>query len=191
MVLPRETVFAGLPLPYPGAEPEVLSSGGVRYYIGFTGEDGSPYSRESGYYRTPEDAAEALMEGWYGRETNYRPRTTSRRPGKPAPRRAPRYADMEEGSQQRCRDAWAELEHPGDRWTADELEFVCSLRAKSLKWRDIAVLIDRCMLSQSAPNLMGTGVSNAWRAWRTRGVAPPIRPGTFGTDAEWRSAHAA
>ena len=46
MVMLGETVDTGAPLPYEGAQPEVLSSGGGRIYIGYLDEDGLPYTRE-------------------------------------------------------------------------------------------------------------------------------------------------
>ena len=37
------------------------------YYIGFFGPQDGPYSRESGYYRSYEEAEKALSTGNYGR----------------------------------------------------------------------------------------------------------------------------
>jgi hypothetical protein len=37
------------------------------YYIGFFCQECGPYSRESGYYRSYEDAEKALSTGSYGR----------------------------------------------------------------------------------------------------------------------------
>lgn len=45
---------------------KVLHSGGG-YYIGFFCPICGPYSRESGYYRTPEEAEAALNTGTYNR----------------------------------------------------------------------------------------------------------------------------
>ena len=45
---------------------EVLHSA-AGYYLGFFCPNCGPYSRESGYYRTREEAAEALESGHFGR----------------------------------------------------------------------------------------------------------------------------
>jgi predicted RNA-binding Zn-ribbon protein involved in translation (DUF1610 family) len=45
---------------------EVLSSA-AGYYIGFLCPNCGPYSRESGYYRSREDAQRALDSEFYGR----------------------------------------------------------------------------------------------------------------------------
>lgn len=66
MALPGETVGTGAPLPYPDAEPGVMMSA-AGYFIGYTDEDGSPYTRESGYFASYEEADEALVNGNYTR----------------------------------------------------------------------------------------------------------------------------
>ena len=45
---------------------QVLRSG-AGYYIGFFCNNCGPYSRESGYYKTPEEAQRALDNGTYYR----------------------------------------------------------------------------------------------------------------------------
>ena len=69
MTLPRETIATG-------AEPRCEDCGqmpalavyrsGAGYYIGTWCACG-PYTRESGYYRTREQAEQALHRGGYGR----------------------------------------------------------------------------------------------------------------------------
>lgn len=66
MALPGETVSTGAPLPYPDAKPSVNMSG-AGYFIGYTDEEGLPYSRESGYYASYQEAAEALVNDTYTR----------------------------------------------------------------------------------------------------------------------------
>lgn len=61
-----ETVATGAPLPYGGAKPEVLESP-AGHYVGYLCEDGTPYSRESGYYKYYRDAYWALVNMKYGR----------------------------------------------------------------------------------------------------------------------------
>ena len=53
-----ETVFSGAP--DPGTALEAMASP-AGYYVGFTDEDGSPYSRETPYYPGPEEAAHVLL----------------------------------------------------------------------------------------------------------------------------------
>lgn len=62
MTLPGETVGTGAPLPHKGARLQVCVSP-AGWYLGYTAADGCPYSRETGYYPTPE-AAQAALAGW-------------------------------------------------------------------------------------------------------------------------------
>ena len=68
-MLPGETIASGASSTCPDCgmklELKVLSSGGG-YYIGTECCCG-PYSRESGYYRTQEDAQNDLDSGMFGR----------------------------------------------------------------------------------------------------------------------------
>jgi len=59
MAMPGETVSTGAALPFPDAKPTVAMSA-AGYFIGYIDSDGSPYSRESDYFRSYEEAAEAL-----------------------------------------------------------------------------------------------------------------------------------
>jgi hypothetical protein len=63
-MIPGETVASGAP--DPGTPLTVLSTP-AGYYIGYLTEDGFPYSRESGYYATEEEAQEAMKGGGYER----------------------------------------------------------------------------------------------------------------------------
>jgi len=54
-----ETVLSGAR--HPGTELQVLESV-AGFYVGFKGKDGFPYSRESHYFRTKQEA-EALLRG--------------------------------------------------------------------------------------------------------------------------------
>lgn len=46
---------------------------GAGYYVGYACTGcGSPFSRESGYFPTREDAEAALSEGWTVRSTEYK-----------------------------------------------------------------------------------------------------------------------
>ena len=65
MVMNGETVATGAHLPHEGAQPEVLQSG-AGFYVGYL-YLGMPYTRESGYYPTREDATQALVDGDYTR----------------------------------------------------------------------------------------------------------------------------
>jgi len=62
MALPGETVRLGAPPPYEGAMPEIMHSA-AGFYVGYRGEDGGPYSRESGYYPSREAVVEAAQKG--------------------------------------------------------------------------------------------------------------------------------
>lgn len=68
MVLPMETIGTGAPDVCPDCGtrlvPKVLKSNA--WYIGTECECG-PYSRESGYFKTREEAEAALKTGIYGR----------------------------------------------------------------------------------------------------------------------------
>lgn len=70
MVMPKETIQTGAPETCEdcGATPkiEVQNSAGG-YYIG-TWCDCGPYSRESDYFRTREQAEKALKSGMFGRK---------------------------------------------------------------------------------------------------------------------------
>lgn len=66
MVMKGETVATGAPLPYEGAAPEVLKSA-AGWYIGYRDEDYLPYSRESGYYGSKDEALTALWDLTYSR----------------------------------------------------------------------------------------------------------------------------
>jgi len=70
-MLDGETIKSGAAKVCDECNVEVLTRLGVQrsgagYYVGTTCECG-PYSRESGYYRTGAEAAEALASGSYGR----------------------------------------------------------------------------------------------------------------------------
>ena len=68
-MLPGETIASGAPTTcadcFKDVQNEVLQSA-AGYYIGSICECG-PYSRESGYYRTEEDAQRALDDGIFNR----------------------------------------------------------------------------------------------------------------------------
>ena len=68
MALPGECVGKSKVDCFCGArlELQVLRSA-AGYYIGFYCPKCGPYSRESGYYRTQEDAEKALKNGCFGR----------------------------------------------------------------------------------------------------------------------------
>ena len=69
MTLPGECVYATQTVCYECQavlDIEVLCSA-AGYYIGFFCPNCGPYSRESGYYRSREDAQRALNSGVYGR----------------------------------------------------------------------------------------------------------------------------
>ena len=53
----KETVLSGAE--HPGTKLQVMSSGG-NFYLGFSDEDGMPYSRESHYFADREDAEQTL-----------------------------------------------------------------------------------------------------------------------------------
>jgi hypothetical protein len=63
-MIPGETVASGAP--HPGTEIQILSTP-AGYYIGYLTGDGFPYSRESGYYTTREEAETVLKKGGYER----------------------------------------------------------------------------------------------------------------------------
>lgn len=75
-----ETVATGAPakcadLGCPGASgPQVLHSG-AGFYVGYFCNQCGPYSRESGYYATNEDATAALATEDFGRDTSFNPAT--------------------------------------------------------------------------------------------------------------------
>lgn len=54
--MPRETVLSGAD--HPGTRLAVISGGKNGYYIGFLTKDGEPYSRESVYFKSLDEAAE-------------------------------------------------------------------------------------------------------------------------------------
>jgi hypothetical protein len=62
MALPGETVRLGAPHPYEDAMPKIMQSA-AGFYVGYSCEDGSPYSRESGYYPSREAVVEAMLKG--------------------------------------------------------------------------------------------------------------------------------
>ena len=62
IVMPGETVDTGTCSPA-GAQPEVLSSGGGRIYIGFLDEDGLPYAEV--WYWDYEEAERAQAGTYY------------------------------------------------------------------------------------------------------------------------------
>ena len=64
MVMMGETVGTGAE--DPGTELQVLKSA-AGYYIGYLCNDGSPYSRESGYYASESNAQHALDNDKFGR----------------------------------------------------------------------------------------------------------------------------
>jgi hypothetical protein len=64
MVMMGETVGTGAE--DPGTELQVLKSA-AGYYIGYLCNDGSPYSRESGYYASESNAQHALDNYKFGR----------------------------------------------------------------------------------------------------------------------------
>lgn len=69
MALPGETIQTGAPATCPdcGVTPPIrVTSSGAGYYIGTWCHCG-PYSRESGYFGSSEDAQAALNSGVYGR----------------------------------------------------------------------------------------------------------------------------
>lgn len=59
-VFDGETVASGAK--HPGTKLSVLQSA-AGFYIGYLSEDGFPYSRESGYFATAEEAKESLSNG--------------------------------------------------------------------------------------------------------------------------------
>lgn len=60
-MIPGETVLSGAA--HPGTNLRVLASGGG-YYIGYLTPTGEPYSRESNYFATFDEAQRALAE-WH------------------------------------------------------------------------------------------------------------------------------
>lgn len=65
MALDKETVGRGAT--HPGTPLEILQSA-AGYYLGHLDTDGSPYSRETGYFRTWEEAEAAHASGeWEAR----------------------------------------------------------------------------------------------------------------------------
>ena len=191
MVLPGETVDTGAPLPFEGAVPEVLTSGGGRYFVGFHDADGMPYTRESEYYRTFELAEEALDEGTYGR--GLLPRSWSQRRVKESPQRRPQgqpkvrlntEATLE--MLQHMRDDWALLHHPGDSWTIDEIRWVKEMRANGRSWKDVAVASDRCRAAATMPSQVATSVRVAVDTYDRHNRVPKIKDGTFVSFQEWR-----
>lgn len=69
MVLPGENIAHGAPDVCPDCNRRLdfeVGSSAAGYYIG-TWCDCGPYSRESGYYPTHEDAVDAFLSGGYGR----------------------------------------------------------------------------------------------------------------------------
>lgn len=198
MVMPGETVDTGAPLPYEGAQPEVLSSGGGRYFIGYNDEDGLPYTRESEYYRTYEEAEEALEAGTYSRGLVPRPwrqrgdrqpkvetvETDPRPPGVSPNAKLETEATLE--LLQHMREDWATMHHPGDRWTLDEIQWVEEQRSDGRAWKDIAVAIDRCRVSATRPSQVATSVRNAVDTWHRFGRLTKFREDTFVSFQEWR-----
>ena len=73
-----ETVATGAPgkcndQGCPGASgPKVLQSA-AGFYIGYFCDGCGPYSRESGYYATDEEAAAALQDGYVERDNGFNP----------------------------------------------------------------------------------------------------------------------
>ena len=63
-VFDGETVASGAK--HPGTKLSVLQSA-AGFYIGYLSEDGCPYSRESGYFATAEEAEESLSNGSFTR----------------------------------------------------------------------------------------------------------------------------
>jgi len=197
MVMPGETVDTGAPLPYEGAVPEVCTSGGGRYYIGYNDEDGLPYTRESEYYRTYEKAEEALEEGTYSRGLIPRAWRQKRRPKPVEPVETdPRPAGVNPNAKldteaplellQHMRDEWAKLDHPGDQWTFDEIQWVEEQRADGRAWKDIAVATDRCRVSATRPSQVATSVRSAVETWHRHGRLTKFREDTFVSFQEWR-----
>lgn len=197
MVMPGETVDTGAPLPYEGALPEVLSSGGGRYFIGYNDEDGFPYSRESEYYRTYEEAEEALEAGTYGRGLVPRPwRQRGDRSRKKADETAPEQPYVNPNAKldteatlellQHMRDEWATIHHPGDQWTLDEIQWVEEQRSDGRAWKDIAVATDRCRAAATKPSQVATSVRNAVDTWHRYGRLTKFREDTFVSFQEWR-----
>ena len=69
MVLQGETIHRGAPRQCPECRAHLydhVMESNAGYYIGTSCDDG-PYSRESGYYATQEEATKALAEGGYER----------------------------------------------------------------------------------------------------------------------------
>ena len=77
-MLPGETVASGAPTKCgdegcPGANGPQICQSGAGFYIGFMCDMCGPYSRESGYFRTREDAEAALDAGGYERDASFNP----------------------------------------------------------------------------------------------------------------------
>lgn len=201
MVMPGETVDTGAPLPYEGAVPEVITSGGGRYFIGYLDEEGLPYTRESEYYRTHELAEEALEAGTWGR--GHIPRSWSqRRAARPS---SPKSVSIQPativsgvssnarlGTEATLQDLeamradWALLDHPGDRWTFDEIEWVKEQRAEGRSWKDCAVAMDRCRAAANKPSQVATSVRVAVDTYDRFGRLAGIKPETFVSFEKWR-----
>jgi hypothetical protein len=71
MVIEGETIATGAPPDCGGPDCSVTGPRMIRsaagWYIGFHCNACGPYSRESGYYRTPDEAQQALDLDDYGR----------------------------------------------------------------------------------------------------------------------------
>jgi hypothetical protein len=199
MVMPGETVDTGAPLPYEGAQPEVITSGGGRYFIGYLDEDGTPYTRESEYYRTYELAEEALDAGTWSR--GLVPRSWSQRRPKPSKSVKLEPATITSGvgknarldteatlqDLENMRADWALLYHPDDRWTFDEIEWVKEQRAEGRSWKDCAVAMDRCRAAANKPSQVATSVRVAVDTFDRFGRLAGIKPETFVSFEEWRN----
>jgi hypothetical protein len=67
MTLPGETVATGAEIPNDTITIGVMMSA-AGYYIGYSDEEGLPWSRESGYFASYEEAAEAFAAGQWHRD---------------------------------------------------------------------------------------------------------------------------
>lgn len=185
-MIPGETVASGAPLPYEGAELTVLQSA-AGYFVGYEDADGSPWSRESRYYRSYELADEALINHSFGRHTT-RPKAT-RGSLRAAPvGAAARLSDKTPLQLKTLRMGFEEMEADEGRWTAHQLNYLIEFHDEGWTWKDIAIAIDRVARSAKAQNQLGLLVRNAINTYKRTGKLAAFDLSFACTHTEWLAA---
>lgn len=197
----------GDPVP-PDAILTLFESIAGRWFIGYADPNtGEPLTRESQFYRTEAQARRAFEDNTFWRSKDLfalksrliarpgpRPADDPAVPLLPVERPEPKnYSKLSTSTPEaqwpppqleEFRRRWQELDHPGDRWTVEEIEWAIAAREAGWTWRQIAIVSRRCLLRARQQRLMGRHVAQAVERWRTRGRLASIGP-TIGPAEDW------